>query len=159
MIYSGLYQLYLSCTIFSEKIVIRNHIVFVKTTCFLKSMIHLSVKLGLQHCIFCVNILKFVLIIFIFYQMTALQTLWKMLFTSSKKLFSFSKYSKKIPLLLQVFQIQKGNLKWNNLYIMNWLAWISICNFWNNSKTALYHIIKLGQVIHHWLRNFSKLAL
>ena len=29
-------------------------------------------------------------------------------------------------------------------YVMNWLAWVR-CNFWNNSKTALYHI-KFGQV-------------
>ena len=32
--------------------------------------------------------------IFIFYQMIALQKLWKMFFMSSKKLFSFSRYSK-----------------------------------------------------------------
>ena len=32
---------------------------------------------------------------------------------------------------------------------MNWLAYISRCNFWNNSKVTLYYIIKLGQAIHH----------
>ena len=32
---------------------------------------------------------------------------------------------------------------------MNWLAQISRCNFWNNSKTTLYYIIKFGKIIHN----------
>ena len=35
------------------------------------------------------------------------------------------------------------------IYVMNWLAPICRCNFWNNSETALYSIIKLGQIIHN----------
>ena len=54
--------------------------------------------------------------IFIFHQMIALQKLWKMFFISSKKLFSFSRYSNFciLSLPLQTFQIQKDKWKWNN---------------------------------------------
>ena len=38
--------------------------------------------------------------------------------------------------LFHTLQIQKNRWKWN--YV----------NFWNNSKTVLYYIIKLGQIIH-----------
>ena len=30
-----------------------------------------------------------------------------------------------------------------------WFTWIIRCNFWDNSKTPLYYIFKLGQAIHH----------
>ena len=33
--------------------------------------------------------------------------------------------------------------------VMNWLAQICRCNFWNKSKTALYYIIQLGQIIYN----------
>ena len=32
--------------------------------------------------------------------------------------------------------------------VMMWYAGISRYNFWNDSKTAVYYIIKLGQLIH-----------
>ena len=32
-------------------------------------------------------------------------------------------------------------------YAINWLSLIRRCKFWNNSKTSLYYIIKLGQVM------------
>ena len=33
--------------------------------------------------------------------------------------------------------------------VMNWLAQICSCNFWNNSKTALYYTVKLSQIIYN----------
>ena len=40
-----------------------------------------------------------------------------------------------------------------------WFTWIIRCNFWDNSKTPLYYIFKLGQAIHHSKRNFSEVVL
>ena len=74
---------------------------------------------------------------------------WKMFFISSKKLFSFSRYSVFVifPLPFHTFQILKD--KWSAIiYVMNWLAYICRCNFWNNSKIALNYTMKLGQIIH-----------
>ena len=36
--------------------------------------------------------------------------------------------------------------------VVNWLAWICRCNFQNNSKTALYYNIKLGQIIYIYIK-------
>ena len=47
---------------------------------------------GKQFCKICKSS-KFVTVIFCFYQITALKKLWKMLFISTRKLFSFSRYS------------------------------------------------------------------
>ena len=49
------------------------------------------------------------------HQIIALQKLWKMLFISSKKLFSFSRYSNVCNFPFHAFQIQKDKWKWNNL--------------------------------------------
>ena len=49
-------------------------------------------------------------------------------------------------LLFHTFHIQIDKWKWNNLWCHE-----SACNFWNcskTSKTALYYIIKLVQIIH-----------
>ena len=49
-----------------------------------------------------------------------------------------------------IFQIQKEKCEWNNINdVMDWLALICRWNFWNNSKTALYYIIKTGPIIHN----------
>ena len=63
--------------------------------------------------------LKLVPAIFLFFhQMTVLQKLWKILFISSKKLFSFWTYSNicTFSLLFHTFQIQKDKWIWNNLW-------------------------------------------
>ena len=56
--------------------------------------------------------------IFIFHQMIALQKLWKVFFISSKKLFSFSRYSNfcNFSLPFHNFQLQKDRWKWNKLW-------------------------------------------
>ena len=41
-------------------------------------------------------------------------------------------------------------------YVLNWPAWISRCNVWNNSKSTLYYIIKLDHVIHCCIKGISK---
>ena len=53
-----------------------------------------------------------------FHQTITLQKLWKAFFISSKKLFSFSRYSKFyiFSLLFHTFQIEKEKWKWNNLW-------------------------------------------
>ena len=64
-------------------------------------------------------------------QMIALQNLRKMFFISSKKLFSF------FPFLSTLSGLKRTN--WSGIIydVMNWLAWICRCIFWNNSKTFL----------------------
>ena len=86
-----------------------------------------------------------------FHQMIAHQKLWKMFFTSSKKLFSFSRYSSFVifSLPFQTFQIQKGKRKWNNLWCYQLACINSRSNFWNNSKTTSYYIIRLGLKKHN----------
>ena len=79
-----------------------------------------------------------------FHQTMALQKLWKMFFISSKS--SFHCWDIQIFIIFTLpstFQIQKDRSKWN------WLVWICRCNFWNNSRTPLYYIIKLGQIIYN----------
>ena len=53
--------------------------------------------------------------IFIFHQLTAIQKLWKMFFITSKKLFSFSRYSNfcRSPLFLPVSHCFRGCLEIN----------------------------------------------
>ena len=87
--------------------------------------------------------------------MITLQKLWKPLSISSWKLFSFSRYSNVCDFSVPFhnFKIQKD--KCEIIYdVMNWLAQISRCKFWNNPKNALYYIIKLGQVIHRQYKIF-----
>ena len=69
-----------------------------------------------------------------------------MFFISSKKLFSFSRYSIFCDFFpFDTFQVQRDKWKWNNLCH----EWTCRCTFWNNSKTALHYIIKLGQIIYN----------
>ena len=72
--------------------------------------------------------LKFVSAIFIkflfFHQMIALQNLWKMFFISSKKLFSFSRYSTFciVPFLSTFSRFQRTSGSGIVYDVMNWLA-------------------------------------
>ena len=61
---------------------------------------------------------RYVLSNFFFHQMIALEKLWKVFFISSKKLFSFLRYSSFsiCSLPFHTFQIQKDKCKWNNLW-------------------------------------------
>ena len=100
--------------------------------------------------------LKLVSAIFInfllFHQMIALQKLWKVFLISLKKLFSFLRYSNfcKFVLSFPHFSDAKRQNGPGIIYdAMNWLALICKCDFWNNSTTALYYIIKLGQIIYN----------
>ena len=56
-----------------------------------------------------------------FDQMIRFQKLWEMFFISSKKLFSFLRYSNfhNFSLPFHTFQIQNGKCKWNNLWCHN----------------------------------------
>ena len=79
-----------------------------------------------------------------FYQMVACQKIWKMLFISFKKLFSFLKYSNFcnfFPFLSILFRIKRTNGSGIIYDVMNWLAEICKCNFRNNSKNRFisYH--------------------
>ena len=67
--------------------------------------------------------------IFVFHQMIAHQKLWKVFFISSKKLFSFSRYSNfcNFSLPFHTFQIQKDKWKWNNF--TNFMSWIGLHKF------------------------------
>ena len=59
--------------------------------------------------------------IFLFYQIIALQKLWKMFLISYKKHFSFSRYSNFcnfLPSIFHTLQIQKDKWKWNNLSLI-----------------------------------------
>ena len=53
------------------------------------------------------------------------------------------------PFLSTLLRFKRANESRIIYDFLNWLAWISRYNFWNNWKTALYYIIKLGQVIYH----------
>ena len=70
------------------------------------------------------KVLKLVSAFFIkflfFHQMITIQKLWKMFFTSSKKLFSFSRYShfRIFSLPFHTFQTQTDKWNWNNLWCL-----------------------------------------
>ena len=51
------------------------------------------------------------------------------------------------PLLFHTSSIVKYKWEWNNYNVMNWLAQISRCHFWNNQKP--FYINKLGRIIHN----------
>ena len=61
----------------------------------------------------------------------------------------------KILKLLQFFsslssklsKVKRKNGNGIHYDVTNWFALICRCKFWNNSKSALYFIIKLGQII------------
>ena len=53
------------------------------------------------------------------------------------------------PFLSTFSRLKKSNGSGIIYDVMNWLALICKCNFWNNSKTALNYIIKLGQIIYN----------
>ena len=85
--------------------------------------------------------LKFVFAIFIkflfFHQMITLQNLWKMFFISSKKLFSFSRYSiflykSFFPFLPTLSRLKRTNRSGITYDVINWLEQICRCNFWRN---------------------------
>ena len=81
---------------------------------------------------------------FIFHQMIALQKLWKTLFIPSKKLFSilrYSNFSNFFPFLSTLSKFKNTNESGITCDVMNWLAEISRCNFWNNSKADLHYIL------------------
>ena len=84
---------------------------------------------------------------FIFHQMIALQKLWKMLFTSSKKLFSFSRYSNFCNSGLPSFSVCRPLLRgWSKINlkvydVFNCLNKISITHFaWYLEKEKRYDI-------------------
>ena len=93
-----------------------------------------------------------------FHQMIALEKLWNILFVSWKSFFSFLRYSKIFfffPFFFYTLSRVKGPDKKVIIHdIMNWLTWISQCNVWNNSRTTLCYILKIGQGIDHKSRNF-----
>ena len=100
-------------------------------------------------------------IFYFFHQMKALQNLWKMFFISSKKLFLFMRFLRYLiflSLTFHTFQINKDKRKWNNFGVMNWLAYISRCNFWK-SKTKIKNQIQIKNcfILHHqtWSGNTS----
>ena len=70
-----------------------------------------------------------------------------------KKLFSFSRYSifcNFFTCFPHFSRYKRANGCGIINDVMNWLAYIiSRHNFWNNSATALYYIIKLGQIIYN----------
>ena len=85
-----------------------------------------------------------------FHQTIVLQKLWKILHISSNKLFSFWRYSIFCifsPFLFTLYRFKRTNES-RTIYVMNWLGLISRCNFCNKSKSPLYYIIKLVQLIH-----------
>ena len=47
------------------------------------------------------------------------------------------------------FQILKDKWNWIVYDVMNWLAQICSCNYWNNPETALYYTIKLSQIMYN----------
>ena len=63
-----------------------------------------------------------------------------------------------LSLTFHTFQIKKGKWKWNNFGVMNWLAYISRCNFWK-SKTKIKNQIQIKNcfTLHHqtWSGNTS----
>ena len=70
-----------------------------------------------------------------------------MFFILSKKLFSFSRYSKFcsfFPFLSTLSRLKMTNGSGIIYGVMNWPAEICRYKFWNNSKTASYYIIKLS---------------
>ena len=76
----------------------------------------------------------------------------KMFFISSKKLFSFPRCSF-YCIFFSSFRLFSRFKRTNGSGIINdamhWLAYIYRCNFWNNSKTAVYYTTKLGQIIYN----------
>ena len=78
-----------------------------------------------------------------------------MFFISLRKLFLFSRYSNFcnfFPSFPNFSRFKRAN--WSGIIydVVNWLAWICRCNFQNNSKTALYYNIKLGQIIYIYIK-------
>ena len=91
-------------------------------------------------CVFHWNIFKAYVHCFFFF-ISALQKLWKMLFTTSKNLFSFSKYSnlRNFSFPFHTFQIQKDKWKWKNLCCGE-STWINKGKFWNlKNRFVLFH--------------------
>ena len=76
----------------------------------------------------------------LFHKMIALQKLWKMLFILSKKFFSFKifKFCSFFPFLSLLSRFKRTHGSGIIYDAMNWVAKTCRCNFWNNSKTALY---------------------
>ena len=120
---------------------------------------HLIKKILLKHLVFVILLtvqslcpLFFIEFLF-FYHVIVLQKLWKMFSFLSKKLFSFLRYSNLLWFFL--FLSTLSGFKRTNgsgiIYdVMSWLAKIWRCNIWNNSKTAYYYTIKLGQIVCNW---------
>ena len=79
----------------------------------------------------------FFIIFLFFHQMLALQKIYKCFLLHLKSSFC----SRNVYIL----EFTNGG---EVIYdVMNWLAQNCRCNFKNNSKTDLYYIIKLGQII------------
>ena len=88
---------------------------------------------------------------FIFNQMIALQKLWKMFFISSKKLFSFSRYSSfcisVFPSFLPVSHCFTG---WSNINLM-------VCDIinWLNKNLITHFVWYLGKEKRYDIETFS----
>ena len=79
--------------------------------------------------------------------MMALQKPWKF----------FISFSWFFPFLSKLSRFKRTNGSGIIYDVMNWFAYSCTCNFWNNSKTDLYYIMKLGQIIHNYKGIFRNL--
>ena len=94
-----------------------------------------------SNCLFKACICHFLSIFLFFHLMIALQILWKCFLLHWKS----SIHSQDIQMFVffsrffNTCQIQKDKWKWNNFYVMNWLAKIWRCNFGITQKTFPLH--------------------
>ena len=117
-----------------------------------KTVVNIVYYQQYTHNIFKACVRYFLSNFYFFHQMIALQKLWKMFFISSKKalfVFKIFKFLWIFPFLSKLSRFKRTNGSGIICDAINWLAWICICNFWNNSKTALHYIIKLGPIIYN----------
>ena len=113
---------------------------------------------GKQFCKICKSS-KFVTVIFCFYQITALKKLWKMLFISTRKLFSFSRYSifciSLFPLFSSCLSLLEKmiNDKSYNLWHHQFAKQEFKNTYFDTLKRKVGLISKLGQLMKYQTRN------
>ena len=64
-------------------------------------------------------------------------------------IFEIFKFLYFFPFLSTLSRFKRKNGSGIIYDVINWLAYIYRCNFWNYSKTALHYIIKFGQMIYN----------